>query len=152
MKLWYGTASNRSDFCSDLKIDNFLRLHIIGQRVFFDALAGLTVYINCVSRKGGKFGLPVKMSLLGPDVRICLFKDDGSFYIGRMIAVTDDGGCSPKRNVSVDEADVSPSPYFVGEKRNFCSVSRNGAFPCFYGNMAGKTVSQRIRIKFLMIM
>lgn len=67
-----------------------------------------------------------------------------------MITMPDDGGCSPKGNVSIDEADVSPSPYFVGKERNFSSVSRNGAVPCFYGDMAGKTVSQRIRIKFLM--
>lgn len=134
----------------DLLYD-FLRLNIIGKRVLFNAIPGLMIYVDRISRKGGKFRLPVKTPLLGPDVRISFFKDDGAFYLGRMITMPDDGGCSPKGNVSIDEADVSLSPYFVGKERNFSSVSRNGAVPCFYGDMAGKTVSQRIRIKFLMI-
>ena len=109
----------------DLLYD-FLRLNIIGKRVLFNAIPGLMIYVDRISRKGGKFRLPVKTPLLGPDVRISFFKDDGAFYLGRMITMPDDGGCSPKGNVSIDEADVSPSPYFVGKERNFSSVSRNG--------------------------
>lgn len=74
-------AENRSDFCSDLKIDNFLRPHVICEDFLFDALARGFVFIDRISRKGGKFRLPVKTPLLGPDVRISFFKDDGAFYL-----------------------------------------------------------------------